>query len=428
MSAILTQLTTQLHDAHDTIETWLQQKRKDAPPFVTTSVDLRHSGTRLVPIDTNLFPAGFHLLSPAGRTRACQVIEDFLRRCFPKARKALIIPEQHSRNTYYHNNLHVLAGILHSAGLDVRIGHVPKSDIDLISYTNEAGDVLPQQRTVRDGNMLRLEEGFTPDFILVNNDFSAGSPETLKDLAQPVLPPPGMGWYRRKKHIHFQAYAELAAEFGAIATIDPWLISAQFEHCGLVDFKKQERLECVAKATDRVIAHAKEKHAFYGIDAHPYVFIKADSGTYGMGIMTAHSGDEVMELNKKARNKMHAVKEGSTVSDVIIQEGIPTIDRIEGYHAEPMVYLADGIPIGGMYRINTERDAYGNLNARGMEFRGMCDEEESDDTTRTPVEGCDFHVFGLIATLAALAAAREFPLMMREPTAPVQECGQILSN
>jgi hypothetical protein len=38
--------------------------------------------------------------------------------------------------------------------------------------------------------------------------------------------------------------------------------------------------------------------------------VKADAGTYGMGIMTVKDASEVMQLNRKQRNKMAVVKEG----------------------------------------------------------------------------------------------------------------------
>jgi hypothetical protein len=72
-----------------------------------------------------------------------------------------------------------------------------------------------------------------------------------------------------------------------------------------------------------------------------------------------------------------------------------------------MVYMIDGLPVGGMYRVNGERDNTNNLNAAGMEFVGMCDEMETADTGRKSVKECDFRAYGIVAAIAALAAARE---------------------
>ena len=160
----------------------------------------------------------------------------------------------------------------------------------------------------------------------------------------------------------------------------------------------------VSQLTDinDIITKARRKHTEHNISADPYVFIKADSGTYGMGIMTAQSGAEMLELNKKDRNKMQVIKEGARVSEVILQEGIPTIDVVDGKPAEPMVYMIDGLPVGGMYRVNGERDATNNLNTTGMQFVGMCDELETVDCDYKPVKECDFRAYGIVAAIAAL--------------------------
>ena len=54
----------------------------------------------------------------------------------------------------------------------------------------------------------------------------------------------------------------------------------------------------------------------YGIESEPFVIVKADAGTYGMGIMTVKDASEVKNLNRKQRNKMAVVKEGMAVTEV----------------------------------------------------------------------------------------------------------------
>jgi hypothetical protein len=72
-----------------------------------------------------------------------------------------------------------------------------------------------------------------------------------------------------------------------------------------------------------------------------------------------------------------------------------------------MIYMIDGIPVGGMYRVNGERDGFNNLNAAGMEFKGMCDEAEDECGKWKAVENCHFRSYGIIAAIAALACSRE---------------------
>ncbi len=46
------------------------------------------------------------------------------------------------------------------------------------------------------------------------------------------------------------------------------------------------------------------------------MIVKADAGTYGMGIMSVKDPADVRDLNRKQRNKMAVVKEGLQVTDV----------------------------------------------------------------------------------------------------------------
>jgi glutamate--cysteine ligase len=257
--------------------------------------------------------------------------------------------------------------------------------------------------------VLATADGFTPDLILLNNDCTAGAPTILEGLAQPVEPPYKMGWYNRRKTEHFRAYDEITHDFADTFGFDPWFISAAFHRCGVVNFEERTGIECVALGVEKVLHVVRRKYEEYGIKDAPYVYVKADSGTYGMGIMTVGSGDELMELNKKTRNKMGTIKEGTANTEVIIQEGIPTIDTAQGATAEPMIYIIDGVPVGGAFRINEQRDTHSNLNAPGMRFVGMCDEAECGDEVKNSIKTpkCNFGAFGLIAALAALAAGRE---------------------
>jgi glutamate--cysteine ligase len=408
MAAILEQLKALNEARGEDIERWFAIKRAQAVPFLYTSVDLRHSGLRLVPVDTNLYPAGFNNLSPRARMRASRFFVRFLTDRFPNAKRVLIVPENHTRNLGYLENLAVLQDILTESGMEVRIGSLIAEAGKPIELQSVSGRKLLEQPMKRDGNALQLGDGFTPDIVVMNNDMTAGVPPLLEGVSQPVLPPVSMGWWRRRKSVHFSAYRTLVEEFGAAFNLDPWLLCAEFHACGRVDFKESTGLDCVAKGIEKVLSCVREKYKRYGITEDPYVFIKADSGTYGMGIMTVRSPEEILELNKKNRNKMQVIKEGARVSEVIIQEGIPTADIVAGKPAEPMVYMIDGVPIGGMFRVNGERDAFGNLNASGMEFTGMCDEVEQDVCGEwKSVQDCHFRSYGIVAAIAALAAARE---------------------
>jgi len=430
MPNILPTLTNLYDTRGDEVESWLAEQRAIAAPYFYSSVDLRHSGLRIAPVDTNLFPAGFNNLSPAARIRATRQIAGYMAEHFPSAKNILIIPENHTRNLAYFDNLATLETLCKNAGFAVKIGSLAleeKTDFisangeiitqyPLISQSSLRGaisDVAIQKSQdwiasplARNDKLIGISN-YIPDVIIMNNDMTAGVPEILNGVSQPIIPPTNMGWFQRHKSRHFSEYHKLAADFSEKFGIDEWLISALSKQCGMVDFKDKDSLECLAKSVDKIITKAQKKHEQYGITDVPYVYIKADSGTYGMGIMTVASGAEVLELNKKERNKMQVIKEGARVSEVIIQEGIPTIDKIENAPAEPMIYLIEGVPVGGMYRINDQRDTLGNLNAAGMRFTGMCDEAEKIQGEWKKMKNCNFHAHGIIASIAALAAGRE---------------------
>lgn len=404
---ILKTLETLSDERTDDIEQWFSAKRGEAAPFIYSSVDLRYSGLKLAPVDTNLYPAGFNNLSPRARARASRFLARYLEDTHAGVKKVLIVPENHTRNLGYLENLATLLSLFEPIGVEVQLGGLAATPGQPVILQAPGGRELVQYPLNNEDGQLRLENGFVPELVVLNNDMSSGVPAILEHVVQPVVPPATMGWYRRRKSVHFAAYRELVNDFCRTFALDAWLLAAEFHQCGLVDFKERTGLDCVAKGVDKVLARIKEKYAQYGISDEPYVFIKADSGTYGMGIMTARSGEEMMELNKKERNKMQVIKEGVLNSEVIIQEGVPTRDVIDGKTAEPMIYMIDGVPIGGMFRVNAQRDAISNLNAAGMEFMGMCDAVENAGADWKAVADCNFKAYGIVAAIAALAAARE---------------------
>jgi glutamate--cysteine ligase len=407
MPAIITLLDELIKNRRADIEDWLHAQRNKGQPFFYTSVDLRHSGVKLAPVDTNLFPAGFNNLSPAGRHRAIRQMKLRLSEMRPAPKRILIVPENHTRNLYYLENLAVLAQLLTATGAEVRIGSLMAEET--LSLASVSGRTVTELALAREGDTLATRDGFIPDLILLNNDCTSGPPAILEGISQPIEPPVRMGWYNRRKSEHFRAYDEITQSFAGAFGFDPWLICAPFHRCGVVNFDEKIGIECVALGVEKVLHATRRKYEEYAIKETAYAYVKADSGTYGMGVMTVTSGDELIEINKKTRNKMGTIKEGTRNSEVIIQEGIPTVDKVQNATAEPMIYVVDGVPVGGAYRINDQRDALSNLNAPGMRFVGMCDEGECGDEVKESVETteCNFGVFGLVAALAALAAGRE---------------------
>lgn len=396
-------------DSMPTIEHWLRtQWLEHAVPFYA-SVDLRNSGFKLAPVDTNLFPGGFNNLNPDFLPLCVHAMQSAVEKICPDARGVLLIPESHTRNLFYLQNVAQIVRILKQAGMRVRVGSLLPEITAPTALPLPDGGNLTLEPLVRRGNRLGLEN-FDPCVVLLNNDLSAGVPDILKGLEQSIFPPLSAGWQTRRKSQHFSAYDRVANEFAQLIGIDPWLINPYFAVCHKVNFQERVGEECLAAHVDDVLNMMRVKYAEYGVKNDPFVIVKADAGTYGMGVMTVKDSSEITGLNRKQRNKMAVVKEGLPVHDVLVQEGVYTFENINEAVAEPVVYMIDHYVVGGFYRVHTERGMDENLNAPGMFFEPLAFEA----CCTLPNPDCEpdatpnrFYAYGVVARLALLAASLE---------------------
>ncbi len=142
-----------------------------------------------------------------------------------------------------------------------------------------------------------------------------------------------------------------------------------------------------------------------------------------MGIMTVRDPKDLVDLNRKTRNKMSVIKDGQEVSEVILQEGVPTYERMNDAVAEPVVYMIDRYVVGGFYRVNAERGVDENLNSPGAVFAPLAFAESNQLPKPGVKPGASapnrFYMYGVIARLAMLAASYE--LEATDPDAEVYE-------
>jgi glutamate--cysteine ligase len=308
----------------DDIEIWFRQQFHEFPAPFYTSVDQRNAGYKLARVDTNLFPAGFNNLNPASKPLCIQAIQIALERFCPDAKGILIIPENHTRNLAYLDNVATIQDYISIVGYRCALGTL-RDDVE-----SEVSIDLPRARSTtlnkihRSKNNLISIGDFTPCAVLLNNDMSGGRPEIQENIQQSVIPPLDLGWSNRFKSDHFQIYDDVAKKFCEMIDIAPWLINPLFTNCGAIDFMKREDEDCLINNTRDLLQQIQKKYDEYGITDQPYVVIKADQGTYGMDIKVAYSEDDVKSLNRKQRNKMPPIKEGGDTSEVILQEGVPT--------------------------------------------------------------------------------------------------------
>jgi glutamate--cysteine ligase len=393
------------------IERWFRLEWMEHTPPIYTSVDLRNAGFKLAPVDTNLYPGGWNNLTTEMLPLAVQAGMAAIEKICPEAKNLLLIPENHTRNTFYLSNVVQLQRIFGQAGLNVRLGTLNPEITEPTEVQLPNGESVLLEPLVRTKHRLGLKN-FDPCTILVNNDLSAGTPEVLKNLnEQFLLPPLHAGWSIRRKSTHFEAYEEVAKRFAKMLGMDHWLINPMFERCGEVNFADGTGMDCLRTHTESLLNRIKRKYKDYGINEKPFVVVKADNGTYGMGIMTVRDVSDLDALNRKSRNKMNVIKDGQTVSDVIIQEGVLTHERINETVAEPVVYMLDRYVVGGFYRVHAERGVDENLNAPGASFVPLAFEQSAHLPEPGAKPGVSapnrFYMYGVVARLAMLAASYE---------------------
>ena len=357
------------------VQQWFAAAWLEVSPPVYGSIDLRNAGFKCAPVDMNLFPAGFNNLSEDALTRAKIAAKKILSRLAPKAKRILLIPENHTRNALYLKNIEVLQQLLQEAGFEVRTSMLTES-------------------LVRHHDRLQMAD-FDPDIILLNNDLATGMHPLLQGLAQPIFPPAQLGWHQRLKSDHFRYYQNIVTTFAKQFGFDAWLITPLFRYCESIDFVQQEGIAHLTETAESLFTEVKKKYADYQIQQPPFLIIKADQGTYGMAVMTVRHIEELHLLNRKRRSHMAKSKGGQTVRRVIVQEGIPTFDTVgKAQHvAEPVVYLWGECAVGGFYRTHENRGIDENLNTPGMQFQSF------------PLEQCT--LYEIIAELSMLAAAKE---------------------
>lgn len=342
------------------VDNWFKEKFNNLQLPFYSSIDLRNSDYKTAPVDANLFPGGFNNFSEDSLKFGSKLVKDYFSN--KKHNKVLIIPENYTRNKMYIENVFAIQKIFNLAGFDAKIGLFSTELINLIdSY----------EIVVKENSIIKTKSGFVPDVIILNRDMTSHIPDILKSVKQDIIPNPLCGWYNRQKSRYFEIYEEVASEFCKEFAIDPWLILALTTKCNDVNFYDDSSLEKIAVEVDKLLYLIKKKYEEYKIKMQPYVFIKANNGTYGMGIITVTSGKEILNLNKKKRNKMKKIKDGIEINSVIIQEGVSTTDTFNNNTAEPLIYYIGKTPACYLYRYNQRKDQYSSLNSIDCKFHDV---------------------------------------------------------
>ena len=389
------------------IDAWFEQEEAGkAPPFYT-SVDIRNAGYKLAVVDTNLFPAGFNNLCDYSYRLGTDQVKAYFGSHFPLVRRILIIPESNTRNPGYTANVARLQGIIAQAGFEVAVGtlieSVPAAGVELEGLDGLKVRLCP----IHIENGIPWVDGKPFDALLLNHDLSGGEPAIVKQISVPTIPGKVLGWHMRRKSRHFAHLTRKAADFAAAFAIDPWQLTAETESVDGVTFEPNDTL--LRGAVDRVFESTRKAYELRGINEKPYVFVKHDTGTYGIGVMAIHDPSELDELNRDARKKMKTGKGGVAITDVIVQEGLPSRDRVRGSVGEPVIYAMNNRIVGGFFRTHSEADDRQSLNKPGQVYARLCSTptKEQSRSEKCYHDSRLFRSYGILSRLAGLAVMAE---------------------
>jgi glutamate--cysteine ligase len=316
-----------------------------------------------------------------------------------------------------------LVQVFTQAGLNVRLGSLDESLREPRTLALPDGSELVLEPLVRTRGRLGLKD-FDPCTILLNNDLRGGAPAALQGLhEQYLLPPLHAGWGVRRKSRHFQSYEEVGKKFAKLLGMDPWLIVPMSARCGEVALDRPEGLEVIKTQADAMLAKVRRKYKEYGIGERPFVVVKSDDAS-GAGVLTVRDAKDLDDPTRRERCRLlwNGNGEGGS-GELIVQEGVPTYERINDAVAEPVVVTIDRYVVGGFYRVHAERGADENLNAPGSSYVPLAFDQASQLPRPGAKPGASapnrFYMYGVIGRLAMLAAAYE--LEATDPEAEVYE-------
>jgi glutamate--cysteine ligase len=383
-------LSGRLDNKKELINQWFETKFALNSQLIYSSIDVRRSNFKMAPVDANLFPAGFNNLSNQSIEKSKLLLKDFLDKDFPDINNIILVAEAHTRNRFYADNLSVLNQLILSTGINLTLASLKDEKISLITTQLESLSLEPLASLIP-----KIDTKKT--LIILNNDLSEGLPHDLDNPDLIMTPPAYLGWFKRKKSKHFELYNQITQEFCQEFAIDPFFLTTSFMDCNDVNFKTLSGLECVALKVEKMIHALKQKYSEYEINHDPYIVVKSDSGTYGMAVMSVTRGDEIIEINKRGRNKMYSGKNGTITNNVIIQEGIETSESFNGLVSESLIYSVSNMPVSLIARHHSEKGVKSNLNSVGMNF------EEIDSCQ----QDSKFFYHYLVAKLTNLAMIQE---------------------
>lgn len=368
------------------------------------SFDIRDSGYKIAPVDANLYPAGFNNICQTDKESSFDLAREYIETHYGKEIKNIgLLAEEHTSNFFYWDNVYWIRTLLTEAGYNIRVLLPTLHDDKRIFKSASGFEIEAYPIKIDDKGFVHSESKL--DLIISNNDFSTAFEGWAKDVATPINPPLEMGWHSRTKDSFFKVYNELVEEFCEITHLSCAMLKIKTETFNDFDMGDEASQKKLIETSEAFFQDLKNEYEKNNIPYNPYMFIKNNAGTYGLGIIEVKDPSDIASWNYKSRKKMKAAKGGREIHSVILQEGIPTIVKNQDdFVAEPAIYMIGSRLAGGFLRVNERKGPEDNLNAPGAVFSRLCVSDLEFDHQGKMME----NVYGWVAKLAMLAISREF--------------------
>ncbi len=405
-------LVNKVKERQKEIYQWIQhtEQEKDLPLY--SSVDIRDSGFKMAVVDTNLFPAGFNNICEHGISDAVLFIQKAISKRIESGKNILIIAEEHTRNTWYLENIRVLKEIIERAGYHAVISTFltiqpsfckNANSIELETATGQPIQIFCLKKILND---IRIGKKHF-DLIILNNDLTTGVPDILREANIPIYPPLAAGWHLRLKSNHFKHNYGLIQEFSRIIDVDPWLLSCLDSVQSNININDEDDRQRLMDIASDLFKEIRLKYLEHNINEKPFIFLKSDFGTYGMGVIPIEDPSDIFSLNRKNRNNLLKGKSAKVTDRYLLQEGVPTRYHIDEKISEACIYQIDNNLIGGFYRSHDAKSNRDNLNSKGMNFVKMCPHLRKYGDCGVHHDMSIFDVYRFLARIAGIAAHQE---------------------
>ena len=392
-----------LIEKHDIAVDFFKRKGLSCRFPVYTSVDIRDAGFKITPVDANIYPAGFNNICDVDKEHAPEVFKTYIHKHYGSTcQKILLITEENTSNLFYWDNVFALLEIIRNAGFECKVSF-PVENAFLSQMVSAAGRKITLSQISRSTKGELMVDGIIPDLVISNNDFTQIY-SLLQNKNYPINPPQELGWQNRKKHNHFSFYNQLANQFCRLIDLDPWIFTIETQLIDHFAWQDQSSIKELTNKVDQMIGYIQKEYNKRQIKWKPFVFIKNNSGTYGMAVTQVTSGQDILNWNNKMRQKMKRGKGQSQITELIIQEGIPSSIRDdEGFVAEPVIYMIGNEFIGGFLRTHRKKSEKENLNSPGAVFKRLCMSDLKINRYGLPLE----NVYSTVSHLMELAVCQE---------------------